>query len=175
MNKKSSFCLLILVIAAFGCATFHSIVKSTFPYSTDFVIARSTPVKTEQSVTGTGTSFDQSISKDGNAGARVKEVRAISATLKSKDPSDFNIGNLLYAKVYLSKIDGTGEILVASRTDITPGVGNSLVMDVDNSVYLDSLIKEPKVKMRMAYQLRNHIDFTTTLHLSVSVSANPGN
>ena len=73
----------------------QSIVKSTFPYTTTLTIPKSSPVGVELSVTGMATSFDQDFKKDGNNADKVSEVRMVSARIESRDPSDFNIGNLV--------------------------------------------------------------------------------
>ena len=175
MNWKIIIVFTITLFVVAGCATFHSLVKSTFPYKATLIIPPNTTGGTEQTVTGTATSFDQDISKDSDTGARVKDVRVVSASLSSKDPLDFNIGNLVYAKIFIIKPDGKNEVLVASRTDVTPGVGNSLVLDAENSVYIDAMIRQPKLKIRMAYQLRNPIKVTVKLKLVLGISASAGN
>lgn len=152
----------------------QSAVKSTFPYTATLVIPQASKVGEELSITANASSFDQDISKNGNPGDKIKDVRIVSAKLQSKDPTDFNIGNFDSVKVYLSEDDGSNEILVASRTDITAGVGNSMVLDIDNSASLDKIIATPtKVKVRMVYKLHNHINVTANLHLVVGLSANP--
>ena len=175
MKKKDWFIFSALVLIFTSCGTFQSMVKSTFPYKATFLIPKSAPVKVEQSGTAIAVSFDQSITKDGMPGSHIKDIRVVDASLKSSEPSDFNIGNLVYAKVYMSKEDGTNEVLVASRTDITPGVGNGLVLDVFNDTFIDALIKAPRIKIRMEYQLRNHINTNANLQLVLNVSARAAN
>ena len=176
MKRKSLFIILGLgLICLAGCATFQSVVKSTFPYTTYLVIPGNITDTAAQSTTSLATSFDQDIQKDGDAGVRIKEARVVSATLKSKNPSDFNLGNLAYVRIFVAKGDGTGEVMVAYRTDITAEVGSKLVLDVNNAVLLDELIKGPNIKIKMVYKLRNPVAATTTLHLSLSINANPGN
>jgi len=164
-----------LALVLGSCAMMQSIVKSTFPYTTTLTIPKSSQVGVELSVTGTATSFDQDFKKDGNNADKVSEVRIVSARIESREPSDFNIGNLVWAKVYMSKADSTDEVLVASRTDITPGVGNSMVLDIDNRNFLDQQVREPKVRIRMAYQLRNHINTNADLHIVLGLGAFPNN
>ena len=170
--KKISPILLILFISA--CATVQSVIKSTFPYTATLVLPRTTPVKTEQTAIGIAASFDQKLGNDGKGEVKIKDVRVISANLKSKDPSDFNIGNLSSVKIYISNPEGTSELMVASRKDITPTVGNSMVLDVDNATVLDELVKDPQLKIRMVYTLRNHINVDASLKLVISVNASPG-
>ena len=173
MNKKVLFIALILASVMCSCAMMQSIVKSTFPYTANLVVGKSSPVGAEESVTAMATSFDQDFTKSGNNANRVSEVRVISAKLQSREPSDFNIGNLKTVKIYMSEPDGSDEVLVASRNDITKEVGNSIVLDVDNSEFLDKLIREPQIKIRMAYKLRNKIDTTATLHVVLGLGAYP--
>jgi hypothetical protein len=173
MKGKVLFISLGLTLLLGGCAMMQSMVKSTFPYTTTLEIPKSSPVGVPLSVTGMATSFDQDFKKDGNNADKVSEVRMVSAKMESRDPSDFNIGNLAWVKVYMSKADSTDEVLVASRTDITPGVGNSMVLDIDNSAFLDQQVREPKVRIRMAYQLRNHIDINANLRVVLGLRAFP--
>jgi hypothetical protein len=74
----------------------------------------------------------------------------------------------------MSKEDGKDEVLVASRQDITAGVGNSLVLDIDNSHFLDQLVREPDIRIRMVYQLRKKATDDITLHLVLGLNAYPG-
>jgi hypothetical protein len=173
MKRNILFISLGLALLSGGCAMMQSIVKSTFPYTTTLEIPKSSAAGVALSVTGMATSFDQDFKKDGNNAEKVSEVRMVSAKMESRDPSDFNIGNLAWVKVYMSKADSTDEVLVASRTDITPGVGNSMVLDIDNSNFLDQQVREPKVRIRMAYQLRSHIDVNANLHIVLGLGAFP--
>jgi hypothetical protein len=165
MIKKPILFLFIALIFS-SCEVMQSVVKSTFPYTTTVVIPK---------ITGDATSFDQKISRDGNNASKLNDVRIVSAKIQSKDPSDFNIGNLSMLKVYIAKEDGSKEVLVASRTDITPGVGNSMVLDIDNAATLDEHMREQKIKVRLVYKLRNHIDANANLRLALSFGANPVN
>ena len=168
--------LLIFTIALLSsCEVMQSVVKSTFPYTATVVIPKTSRVGVEQEITGVATSFDQKISRDGNNASKLNDVRIVSAKIQSKDPSDFNIGNLTMLKVYIAKEDGSKEVLVASRTDITAGVGNSMVLDIDNTATLDEHMREQKIKVRLVYKLRNHIDANANLRLALSFGANPVN
>ena len=163
---------LLWIIA--GCGMVQSIVKSTFPYTTTLTIPASAGVGTPNSATSIATSFDQNFSKSGNNGSRVSEVSIISAKLESTEPTDYNLGNISMVKVYLSKNDGKNEVLVASRTDISATVGNTLVLDIDNTHFLDQLVREPDIRIRMAYQLRNKAVADVNVHLVLGINAYPG-
>jgi hypothetical protein len=172
---KKPLLLIFIALLFNSCGVMQSVVKSTFPYTTTVVIPRSSRVGVEQEVTGAATSFDQKISRDGNNASKLNDVRIVSAKIQSKDPDDFNIGNLTMLKVYIAKEDGSNEILVASRTDITSGVGNSIVLDIDNSATLDEHLREQKIKVRLVYKLRNHIDANANLRLVLSFGGGPVN
>ncbi|HEY5325790.1 MAG TPA: hypothetical protein VIJ27_02225 [Mucilaginibacter sp.] len=173
MKVKTWFISFGFLLLSGGCAMMQSIIKSTFPYTTTLVIPKSSPVGVELSVTGEATSFDQDFKKGGNNADKVSEVRMVSARIESRDPADFNIGNLVWTKIYMSKADSSGEVMVASRTDISPMVGNSMVLDIDNSNFLDEQAREPKVRIRMVYRLRNHINVNANLHIVLGLGAFP--
>ena len=164
-----------LMVIFSGCGMFESIVKSTFPYTTTLTIPASAQAGVENTAISMATSFDQDFTKDGNNANHIGDVRVVSAKLRSVDPTDFNIGNLVSAKFYMSTHDGKDEVLVASRTDITQGVGNTMVLDIDNSNFLDQLIRQPDVRIRMVYKLRNGIKSDANLRLVLGLSAYPNN
>lgn len=165
--------LLFLALSLTGCAMTQSIIKSTFPYTADLTIPASSQPGKEYEAIGAATSFDQNFSKSGDNADRINAVRIISAKLRSINPATFNIGNIAEARFYMAKPDGSGEVLVASRTDITADVGNNVVLDIDNSHFLDQLIRMPHVRIRMVYKLRNGISSDASLRLVLGLSAYP--
>ena len=173
MKNKILFITLVTCSILSSCAMMQSIVKSTFPYTTTVLINPSSNLGVEQTVTGMATSFDQDFKKDGNNAAKVNAVRIVSAKLQSKAPSGFNIGNLSALRVYMSRPNGDDEVLVASRNDITPEAGNSVILDIDNSEFLDKLVREPEIRIRMVYKLRNPVDVPVNLHLILGLGAYP--
>jgi hypothetical protein len=162
-----------LMLIFSGCGMFESIVKSTFPYTTTLTIPASSKPGTEYTAISMATSYDQNFTKDGNNANHIGDVRVVSAKLRSVDPTDFNIGNLEYVKFYMSTHDGKDEVLVGSRTDITAGVGNTMVLDIDNSNFLDQLIRQPDVRIRMVYKLRTGVNADANLRLALGLSAYP--
>lgn len=165
--------MVILCAAITSCGMFQSIIKSSFPYTTTLSIPASSKPGVEYAAISMANSFDQNFSKSGNNGSRVSQVRVISAKLRTEDPSDYNIGNLASVKIYLSKDDGMDEILVASRNDIGDNVGNNLVLDIDNTQLLDELVREPNIRVRMAYKLRKTIGSDASLHVILGLAAYP--
>lgn len=174
MRRRLPHTLIVFLAILTSCGMVQSIIKSTFPYTTTLTIPASAGIDAPHSAVSTATSFDQNFTKSGNNGERVSEVSIVSAKLLSTNPSDFNLGNLREVKVYMSKEDGKDEVLVASREDITAGVGNSLVLDIDNSHFLDQLVREPDIRIRMVYQLRKKTTDDVTLHLVLGLNAYPG-
>jgi len=173
MRTKALQVLSLLLLLS-SCSIWQSAVKSTFPYTTIITIPRTSADNVLLSASGTAKSFDQNFNKNGNNADKVKDVKIVSAKIESDDPADFNLGNLSVIKVYLSKTDGSEELLVASRTDITALVGNSLVLDIDNTKILDEQVNQPNVGIRMEYQLRDHIYVNAHLKVVLSLRANPG-
>ena len=171
MTKKPLPVLIALLFIFSGCGMFESVVKSTFPYTTNLTIPASSEPGKQYTAVNMATSYDQNFTKDGNNANHIGQVMVVSAKLRSTDPAGFNIGNLEYVKFYMSKHDGSDEVLVASRTDITKGVGNTMVLDIDNSNFLDQLVRQPDVRIRMVYKLRNGVDTDVTVKLILGLSA----
>lgn len=173
MTRKTLYILPLLAILS-GCGVLQSAIKSTFPYTATLTIPRSSAVGDELSVTGIVSSIDQHINQGGSNADQVSNVRVVSARIRSVDPSDFNIGNLVWVKVYLSRVNGKDEILVASRADITSSVGNSLVLDIEDTKQLDYLLHDEKMQVKLVYKLHNHINQNTDVRVVLGLSANPG-
>jgi hypothetical protein len=173
MMRKHTFFLFAAILFLGSCGMLQSIVKSTFPYTATLVIPASTKVGEPHTAISTANSFDQDFTKDGNNANRISEVRMVSARLQSKDPSDYNIGNIEALRIYMAKADGSDEVLVAVRKDITPNVGNSIVLDIDNSHFLDEIVREPSVRIRMVYLLRKGSAVDANLKLSLGIGSEP--
>lgn len=173
MTKKTLPLLIVLLFIFSGCGMFESVIKSTFPYTTSLTIPASSQPGKQYTAINMATSYDQNFTKDGNNARHIGQVMVVSAKLRSIDPAGFNIGNLEYVKFYMSKPDGSDEILVAKRTDITQGVGNNMILDIDNSNFLDELVRQPDVRIRMVYKLRNAVESDVTVKLILGLSAYP--
>jgi hypothetical protein len=173
MARKTLLILLVLVYIMSSCGMVQSIVKSTLPYTTTLTIPASSQVGVVQSAINTATSFDQNFSITGNNGQHISEVSVISAKLEASEPADYNIGNLSMVKIYVSKNDGKDEVLVALNTNIAATAGNFLMLKVDNTRFLDQLVREPDMRIRMAYQLRKKTDADVNVHLVLNIRAYP--
>ncbi len=167
--KKLVF--LLACVAMCGCSTVQSIVASTFPYTTTLVIPNTSPVDKDYSAISTATSFDQNFTFGSARVSKVSKVRIVSARLQAIMPANYNIGNVQSVKLYMAKPDGSGEVLVATRTDIGANIGNILSLDIDNSKLLDDLVHQPSTRVRMEYKLRNKSDLDVSLRVSLSIKA----
>lgn len=173
MAKRYLFISIGLLWIMARCGMVQSIVKSTLPYTTTLTIPASAPVGVSQSAISTATSFEQNFSISGKGGQYISEVSVISAKLESTTPATYNLGNLSTVKIYVSKSDGSNEVLVAFRTDIAPNAGNTLVLDTDSKHFLDQLVREKEIRIRMAYTVRQKTDVDVSVHLALGVNAYP--
>jgi hypothetical protein len=173
MIKKALFISLLLPLLVSSCGMLQSIVKSSFPYTATLVIPAAAQTGKSYAAVSLATSFDQNFSSDGNNGNNVSEVSIVSASLELTEPATFNLGNIKSLKVYLAREDGKDEVLVATRSEIAPDVGNSIVLDIDNSTFLDKLIRQPNIRVKMVYELRRKIDTDASLHLILGLNAYP--
>jgi hypothetical protein len=109
----------------------------------------------------------------GSSNAQIKEVRVSSAKVVASSPSNQNLGVFSSMKLYLSRSDGSGEVLVASRNDIASTVGSTVVLDIDNSRFLDDIIKSSTARLRMEYVLRNSLNADVSIRASLGFTSSP--
>jgi uncharacterized protein YceK len=170
--KKISFSFLALIIVISGCATVQSLVKSTFPYTATVIIPASTQTGVSKTATSAATSFDQNFG-GGNNADKIEEVRITSAKIQASNPTDYSMGVFKSIKIYITKADGSDELLVASRNDIGSGANSTLQLDIDNGKFLDSYVKASTMKIKMVYELRYSANVDASLRVSLGFSANP--
>ena len=171
LTKKRLLILLCMITTVSSCAMYQSVVKSSFPYTSTLVVPASTKPGGMGSAISMATSFDQNFRK--NNADRIKMVRIVSAKLMSTEPADYNLGNLAEVRIYLSDKDGQGEVMVASRSDIGANVGNEVVLDIDNSNMLDELVREPQIRVRMAYKVRKSVKKDVSVQVVLGLAAYP--
>jgi hypothetical protein len=173
MRRSVLFILLALPLFMGSCGMMQSIVKSTFPYTATLVIPATAETGKSYAAVSLANSFDQNFSPGGNNGNNVSEVSIISARLESTEPADFNLGNIKSVKIYMATVDGKDEILVAQRNPIASDTGNIMALDVDNAIFLDKLVRQSAIKVKMVYELRKKTDADVSLHLILSINAYP--
>lgn len=150
-----------------SCSTVSSLMQNTFPYNTNFVVAEKTPANTTLSLVSSGNSINQITGASNNV-KNIKLNNAI-ATVTSNEQS---IGIFKSIKVYVSNGSGT-EVLVASREDIASNIGNSLALDIDNSVQLDNIMKSGNVQQKIVYELKSSPVSDIKLKTSLQFSSEP--
>ncbi len=156
-----------------GCATLQSVIRSTFPYTATLIIPAGTQTGRTISATSSASSVDQIFTGQGSGTSQVKEVRISSAKVEASSPAGQNLGVFSVIRLYLSRNDGSGEVMVASRSDIAPSVGSSVVLDIDSSRFLDDLVKNSTVRVRMEYVLRNQLNIDASVRVSLGFSTTP--
>ena len=169
MKKLVLGLMAVSIITA--CATVQSIVRSTLPYTATLIIPAGTSTGTMRSAVSPASSADQIFG--GSSNSQIKEVRITNARIDASSPSNQNLGVFSTVRLYLSRGDGSGEVLVASRNDISANAGSSIVLDIDNSRFLDDIIKSSTARVRMEYILRNSLNADVSVKASLGFSSNP--
>jgi hypothetical protein len=171
---KKVFLLFLAVTGLISaCGTLQSIIRSTFPYNATVIIPANSRTGTTLSATSSASSFDQIITGQGSNTSQVKEIRIASAKIDAANPSTQNLGVFSSIRIYLSREDGSREVFVASRNDISANTGNNVVLDIDNSLFLDDVVKGSTVRMRMEYVLRNTLNTDISLRVSLGFKSTP--
>jgi hypothetical protein len=171
--KKLLFTVFAAVILFSGCGTVQSIIKSSFPYTATLVIPASSAKNTTLSASSIAGSFDESVGNV-NGNKHIKDIKIASAKLVATIPKGKSMGMFKSAKVFLSS-GNSGEVMVASRNDISEHIGSDLVLDIDNSRFLDIYIKGAIIKVRMEYVLRDSLTTDVSVKTSLGFSAAPKN
>jgi hypothetical protein len=149
----------------------QSIIKSTFPYTSSLIIPANSKINTTLSATSSASSFDQ-IFGNQNGADYIKEVRVASVKLDASNPTNQNLGVLKSVKLFLINSSGA-EVIIASRNDVSENIGSNLVLDVDNSRFVDEYVKGNNLRVRMEYSLRSSLSSDVSLRAAISFSSTP--
>jgi hypothetical protein len=171
--KRLLFAVFASLILFSGCGTVQSIIKSSFPYTASLLIPASSAKNTVISAMSTAGSFDESVGNI-NGNNYIKDVKIVSAKLTPTNPKDKSMGMFKSVKIFISS-GNSGEVMVASRNDISEHIGSDLVLDIDNSRFLDIYIKGNLIKVRMEYVLRDNLTTDVSVKTSLSFSSSPKN
>jgi hypothetical protein len=169
--KKIIGTLGILTFILVSCSTLQSIVKSTFPYTSTLIIPASSQTGKTFSATSSASSIDQIFTGSGSNTSQISQVRMSSAKIEAISPSTQNLGVFKSIKIYL--LNGINQALVASRNDVSTTTGNSLVLDIDNSKFLDEYVKSGDVRLRMDYVLQNGLSVDLSVRASLGFNTSP--
>ncbi|WP_207428496.1 hypothetical protein [Pedobacter sp. SYSU D00535] len=161
----------IAVATLAACSTIQSIIRSTLPYTATLIIPASTNTGRTHSAVSQASSVDQLFGNRTNA--NIKEVRISSARLEASNPNNQNLGVFSSIRLYLAKSDGSGELLVASRGDIGTSVGSSVVLDIDNSKFLDEIVRSNSARVRMEYVLREQLPVDVSVRATLNFTSTP--
>lgn len=152
-----------------SCGAVQSIVQNTFPYTANVLISTGVPANQEISSTATASNIQSWVG--GNNNAQIKNVRISDAKITSVSGDDLSA--IKSVKVYISS-SGAGERLVASRNDVATS-GNSVSLDLNDTSYLDNIVKSNDLTVRTVYVLRNQVSRDTNLKVSLNFSSVPAN
>lgn len=168
---KNVFSLAIVSsVALVSCGAVQSIVQNTFPYTTNVLVSTGVPADKEVSSTSTASNVQTWVG--GNNNAQIKDVRISDAKISVVSPSDGTLSALKSIKVYISS-NGTGERLVASRTNISTS-SSSLNLDLNNdNGFLDNVVKSTGVTVRTVYELKNQTTSDMNLRVALNFSSVP--
>jgi len=149
----------------------QSIIKSTFPYTAIITIPANTKSDVAQNATSTTSSFDE-IFGNQNGADYIKNVRVASVRLDANNPSKQSLGIFKSVKLFVVNSKGS-EVMVASRSDVSENIGSNLVLDIDNSRFVDDYIRGSNLKVRMEYVLRNSLASDVSVRAAINFSASP--
>lgn len=154
-----------------SCATLQSIVKSTFPYTSTLIVPASSQTGRTFSATSTASSIDQIFTGSGSNTSQITQVRMASAKIEAISPSTQNLGVFKSIHVYL--LNGSSQVLVASRNDVSATTGSSLVLDIDNSKFLDDYVKSGNLRVRVDYVLQSNLTVDLSMKASLGFNTSP--
>jgi len=167
--KNMILTAMVASAALVSCGTVQSLVQNTFPYTTNVLVSTGVPADKEVSSTATATNVQTWFG--GNNNAQIKDVRISDAKISVVSPSGGNLSALKSIKVYISS-SGTKERLVASRSSISTD-GASLNLDLNDTGFLDEVVKSSGVTVRTVYELKNQTSSDMNLKIALNFSSVP--
>lgn len=162
---------IIASVALISCGTVQSLVQNTFPYTANVLISTGVPANKEVSSTATASNVQTWFG--GNNNAKIKDVRISDAKVSVVSPSGGNLSDFKSVKVYVSS-SGTGERLVASRSDISTS-SSSINLDLNDTGYLDEVVKSTGLTVRTVYELKNQTSSDMNIKIALNFSSVPAN
>lgn len=169
---KNIFLSAAIVSAALvSCGTVQSLVQNTFPYTANVLVSTGVPANKEVSSSATASNVQTWFG--GNNNAQIRDVRVSDAKISVVSPSGGSLNAFKSIKVYISS-SGTGERLVASRSNISTDA-SSLNLDIENSGFLDTVVKSTGVTVRTVYELKNQTSSDMNIRIALNFSSIPAN
>jgi TonB-dependent SusC/RagA subfamily outer membrane receptor len=139
-NQLLIFISLACIIT--DCIAVKSIAQpKAISYNTSLIVFPSANVNKLMMTMSSISSFDQVFSNFDSGERNIKRSHIISARVKSNDP----LGMFKAMKIYLSRGDGSSEVLVASVSNIYPYTEDSLILNLNKNILEDRTIKSDKI------------------------------
>lgn len=154
-----------------SCGTVQSLVQNTFPYTANVLVSTGVPADKEVSSKATATNVQTWFG--GNNNAKIKDVRISEAKISVASPSGGNLSAFKSIKVYISS-GGTNERLVASRSNMSSN-SNSLSLDLNDTGFLDEVVKSTGLTVRTVYELKNQTSSDMNIKIALNFSSIPAN
>lgn len=169
---KNLFLTAVISSAALvSCGAVQSLVQNTFPYTADVMISTGVPAGKETSSTATASNVQNWFG--GNNNAKIKNVRIADAKIAITSPSSGSLSDLQSVKVYISSA-GNSEKMVASRDNINT-TSSSVNLDLNDSSFLDSVVKSSDLTVRTVYVLKSSPTTDMNMRVSLNFSSVPAN
>ena len=176
--RKLLFIVLIGSLAFFGCKKVKDLLRFDLSYATAFTIPGN------QSIINTllppifsptvSANSEQTFKNEGTSANLVKEIKMKKVMLTITSPSGQTFQFLKSITVYIAKGDGSSPKRIAYKTEVPSNVGNTLTLDVDQSVLLDEYIKADQFKLKTEYTIKGtNPDVDVNADLVFNVLADP--
>lgn len=163
-------------ISIFSCKKVKELLRFNIKINTSQTI-KATPLLASffSSMANAKSSDAQEFSTQGTRTDLVKEAKLNSAKLVITSPQGQNFDFLELIEVYIQNQDGSNSKKIAFKDSIPDNVGNTLELDVDNSLFLDSYIKADNFKLETKYKVKKAVtqDVNMDINMVVSVVADP--
>lgn len=165
--KNTLIAGIIAAASLTACSTVSSLMQSTFPYNSSYIVTAGSPAQTQLSGIGAGFSINQLVGVSNN----VQDIKISNATASVTSGAQ-GMGVFRSVNVYLSA--GGNEVLVASRDNIADNIGNTLALDINASQSLDNIMKSGQtIQQKVVYVLKSSPTTDLTVKTSLSFNSTP--
>lgn len=156
--KKILSILLVVSLGLWGCKKIKDLLRFDIDYSTTFTIPGNQtilsgllpPIFSPE----VSANSEQTFKNEGTSANLVKEIKIKKVVLTITSPNGQTFQFLKSVTVYISKADGSGAKKIAYKTPVPSNAGNTLELDVDNSILIDEYIKADKFKIKTECEIR---------------------
>lgn len=168
--------LFLGLVFLLSCKKIKDLLRFDIDYSTEFTIPGNQNILTNLIAIFSpevSANTEETFKKEGTSVNLVKEIRIKRVKLTITNPAGQTFQFLKSITVYIAKADGSEAKKIAYK-DVPTTVGNTLDLDVDNSILLDAYIKADKFKIKTEYTIRDtNPDTKVKTDLTFNVLADP--